>query len=188
MQNILTSSQALLEIAPSYFEHLAETHNRATALAKIVGFYTVKVHNLQDSTKKTMDLMVMENLFYHQTISKSFDLKGIEGRRVPKAMPDGTTLFDSEWIEDQSRTPYLLHPHAKRILQEAISSDTRYLSHESVMDYSLLLGLDEGKNEVVVGIVDAIGSYNLFKTIESRGKMALNRGGDVTIVSRCVMR
>ena len=32
--------QALLEIAPSYFEHLASTHNKAVALAKIVGFFS----------------------------------------------------------------------------------------------------------------------------------------------------
>jgi 1-phosphatidylinositol-3-phosphate 5-kinase len=51
------------------------------------------------------------------------------------------------------------------------------------MDYSLLIGLDLGKKELVAGLVDAIGSYNLFKTIESRGKLALNRGGEVTIVS-----
>jgi 1-phosphatidylinositol-3-phosphate 5-kinase len=51
------------------------------------------------------------------------------------------------------------------------------------MDYSLLLGLDNQRNELVVGLVDAIGSFNLFKTIESRGKLALTRGGEVTIVS-----
>ena len=52
------------------------------------------------------------------------------------------------------------------------------------MDYSLLLGIDQTRREMVVGLVDAIGSYNLFKTIESRGKLALTRGGEVTIVSR----
>lgn len=51
------------------------------------------------------------------------------------------------------------------------------------MDYSLLLGLDNVRNEIVVGLVDAIGSFNLFKTIESRSKLALTRGGEVTIVS-----
>ena len=39
----LTHRQALLEIAPSYFDHLANTHNKAVALAKIVGFYTSKL-------------------------------------------------------------------------------------------------------------------------------------------------
>jgi 1-phosphatidylinositol-3-phosphate 5-kinase len=71
---------------------------------------------------------------------------------------------------------------AKRILQEALSSDTRFLSSQSIMDYSLLLGLDTSKKELVAGLVDAIGSYGLFKTLESRGKLAIGRG-EVTVVS-----
>ena len=57
------------------------------------------------------------------------------------------------------------------------------------MDYSLLLGLDTDKPEMVVGLVDAVGSYGLFKNIESRGKMAFNRGreGEVTVVSYFVL-
>jgi 1-phosphatidylinositol-3-phosphate 5-kinase len=51
------------------------------------------------------------------------------------------------------------------------------------MDYSLLLGLEKDKKEIVVGIVDSIGSFDLWKTLESKGKM-LTRGGDVTVVSR----
>lgn len=71
---------------------------------------------------------------------------------------------------------------AKRILTEAISADTRFLAAQSVMDYSLLLGLEKDKKEIVVGIVDSIGSFDLWKTLESKGKM-LTRGGDVTVVS-----
>jgi len=55
------------------------------------------------------------------------------------------------------------------------------------MDYSLLLGLDPSKSELV-GLVDAIGSFNLFKMIASRGKMALNRCADVTVVTRSLLR
>jgi 1-phosphatidylinositol-3-phosphate 5-kinase len=91
----------MLEIAPSYFDHLANTHNKAVALAKIFGFYTskyssrdqaeqadnpVKIHDLQTSTKKHMDLMVMENLFYKQSISQTYDLKGIGASALSEAM------------------------------------------------------------------------------------------------------
>lgn len=82
-----------------------------------------------------------------------------------------------------SRSGASSHSDAKRILQEAIYNDTKYLCSQGIMDYSLLLGLDNQRNELVVGLVDAIGSFNLFKTIESRGKLALTRGGEVTIVS-----
>ncbi|WVF70562.1 hypothetical protein IAT40_005353 [Kwoniella sp. CBS 6097] len=187
----VSDTHALLEIAPAYFEHLAGTHNKATSLAKIVGFYTVRINDLQTGTKRQLDLLVMENLFYKQTIARSYDLKGIEGRKVTKVKAEGETkaeansegtLFDGEWLEGMQKGLVLLQPHAKRILLEAISLDTRFLSSQSIMDYSLLLGVDEGKQELVVGLVDAIGSYNLFKTIESRGKMAINRGKDVTII------
>ncbi|ORY33694.1 hypothetical protein BCR39DRAFT_518613 [Naematelia encephala] len=177
----VSDTHAMLEIAPAYFEHLATTHNKATSLAKIVGFYSVKIHDIQANSKKTMDLLVMENIFYKQNVVQTYDLKGIEGRKVAK-ISQGCTLFDGEWLEGMSREPILLHPHAKRILTEALTLDTRFLSSQSIMDYSLLLGLDTSKSELVVGLVDAIGSYNLFKTIESRSKLALTRGGDVTII------
>jgi len=32
---------------------------------------------MQTSTKKSMDLVVMENLFYKQTVTQTYDLKGI---------------------------------------------------------------------------------------------------------------
>ncbi|KAL7424765.1 hypothetical protein Q5752_000449 [Cryptotrichosporon argae] len=178
----VSDTHALLEIAPAYFGHLANTHNRATSLAKIVGFYSVRLHDLQTNNKRQLDLLVMENLFYKQEVSHTYDLKGIEGRKVPK-VSSGGTLFDGEWLEGQSKSPILLHPHARRILCEAVSIDTRFLSAQSIMDYSLLLGLDDARREMVIGLVDAIGSFNLFKTIESRGKLALNRGGgEVTII------
>nr|XP_031860899.1 uncharacterized protein CI109_003626 [Kwoniella shandongensis]KAA5527971.1 hypothetical protein CI109_003626 [Kwoniella shandongensis] len=188
----VSDTHALLEIAPAYFEHLAGTHNKATSLAKIVGFYNVRIDDVQNGARKQLDLLVMENLFYKQTVSKTFDLKGIESRKVSKAKSDGDekteaaigsgTLFDGDWLERMQKGLVLLQPHAKRILLEAVSLDTRFLSSQSIMDYSLLLGLDETRKEVVAGLVDAIGSYNLFKTIESRGKMVINRGGEVTVI------
>lgn len=165
------------------------------------------IKDSQSGQKRQLDLLVMENLFHNQSISKTFDLKGIEGRRVAKTKDGvqevklGTTMFDADWLEGMQKGLVLLQPHAKRILLDAISLDTRFLSSQSIMDYSLLLGVDtrsslltslnisEDKVEqerenglLIVGLVDAIGSFNLFKTIESRGKMVMNRGGDVTVI------
>ena len=47
------------------------------------------------------DLLVMENLFYSQKPTKTFDLKGIQGRKVKASSTASKTLFDSEWIEGQ---------------------------------------------------------------------------------------
>jgi Phosphatidylinositol-4-phosphate 5-Kinase len=67
-----------------------------------MGFYTIEIKNLETgSVQAKHDLLVMENLFYDQKVARSFDLKGIQSRRV-KLASDGTqrqTLFDGEWIE-----------------------------------------------------------------------------------------
>jgi 1-phosphatidylinositol-3-phosphate 5-kinase len=94
--------QVLLELAPSYFKYMNQTASRATALAKLLGFYTVEVRNLESgTTQHKADLLVMENLFYNRKIVKTFDLKGIQGRKV-KAKGGSSapkTLFDEEWME-----------------------------------------------------------------------------------------
>lgn len=85
------------------------TSGKATVLAKLLGFYTVEIKNLETGgVQAKADLLVMENLFYDQKISKTFDLKGISGRRV-RAAPTGSTLtsktlFDGEWIEGTFHT------------------------------------------------------------------------------------
>jgi len=94
-----TSSRALTELAPSYFRYMDATTSKPTVLAKLMGFYTIETKNLESGTVQATDLLVMENLFYGQNITKTFDLKGIQGRKV-KIRGDATqTLFDGEWIE-----------------------------------------------------------------------------------------
>jgi 1-phosphatidylinositol-3-phosphate 5-kinase len=83
---------------------MESTASRASILAKLLGFYTVEVRNLETGTVQAKaDLLVMENLFYDQKPTKTFDLKGIQGRRVKaNSNASGTkTLLDSEWIEGE---------------------------------------------------------------------------------------
>lgn len=49
--------------------------------------------------------------------------------------------------------PLYILPHSKAILTAAIQNDTEFLSEQSVMDYSLLVGLDSDKKELVLGII-----------------------------------
>jgi 1-phosphatidylinositol-3-phosphate 5-kinase len=94
----------LIDLAPSYFLHMELNGSRASILAKLLGFYTVEVRNLETGTMQAKaDLLVMENLFYGQKPTKTFDLKGIQGRKVKtNSNPSGSkTLLDSEWIEGQ---------------------------------------------------------------------------------------
>ena len=58
---------------------------------------------------------------------------------------------------DQQRTLTLLHPNSKLVLQEAIKSDSEFLSKSNIMDYSLLLGIDAKGKQIACGLVDTIG-------------------------------
>ncbi len=55
-------------------------------------------------------------------------------------------------------TPFYLREHSKRILRGALFNDSKFLADINVMDYSLVVGVDSAKNELVVGIV---GGYPL---------------------------
>lgn len=108
VSDYLHRRQVLIDLGPSYFRYMDATTNKPTVLAKLLGFYTVEIRNLETgATQAKADLLVMENLFYSQRIARTFDLKGIQGRRV-KAAPHGSshskTLFDGDWIEG-NRSP-----------------------------------------------------------------------------------
>ena len=94
--------QVLIELGPSYFKYMESTAKSPTVLAKLLGFYTIEIRNVENGTVQAKaDLLVMENLFFDKNIVKTFDLKGIQGRKV-KAATSGTSskpLFDGDWIE-----------------------------------------------------------------------------------------
>lgn len=49
--------------------------------------------------------------------------------------------------------PFYLKEHSKRILRGALYNDSKFLSDINVMDYSLVVGVDNETHELVVGIV-----------------------------------
>ena len=50
-------------------------------------------------------------------------------------------------------SPLFIRGHSKSILSKAIHNDTEFLSTNMVMDYSLLVGIDESNMKLVVGII-----------------------------------
>ncbi|TBU43722.1 hypothetical protein BD309DRAFT_959936 [Dichomitus squalens] len=176
--------QVLIDLGPSYFKYMEATASKPTVLAKLLGFYTVEIRNLENgSTQAKADLLVMENLFYDRKITKTFDLKGIQGRKIKASSgSQSKTLFDGEWIEGQQRALTLVRLHSKVVLQEAIKADCDFLAKSNIMDYSLLLGIDEENKQMVCGLVDTIGSYTFAKTLEYKAKQGLNSSKEVTVV------
>lgn len=175
-----------LEFAPQYFAyiHSRQTNRRPTLLCKIVGVYKVRYRNTAKGSSFNSNLLVMENLFYNKNISHIFDLKGsVRNRLVDPNSQDGEiVLLDENLIKSKNQSqsnkvivnnrfhndimmfvfsvscesPLYVYPHSKIILNQAINDDAEFLTTQLVMDYSLLVGLDEDSGELVLGI---IGSY-----------------------------
>ncbi|KAG6820693.1 hypothetical protein H0H93_013212 [Arthromyces matolae] len=187
--------QVLIDLAPSYFRYIDSTANKATVLAKMMGFYTIEIRNLETGNiQSKADLLVMENLFYHQTIMKTFDLKGIQGRKVKPSSGSklddhekSKTLFDSEWIEGkhicsccsqlltpgwigQQKALMLVRPHSKHVLRSALRCDAEFLANSNIMDYSLLVGVNQER------------SYTFAKTLEYKAKHGLKSGKEITVI------
>lgn len=51
------------------------------------------------------------------------------------------------------RTRLSVHEQSKAIMELAIANDAEFLSKCNIMDYSLLVGIDQEKYEMTVGIV-----------------------------------
>jgi len=62
--------------------------------------------------------------------------------------------------------PIYIRPHTKTVLSLALSNDSRFLASQMVMDYSLLVGLDEKKSELDVGIIGKLSATASFSSLE----------------------
>jgi 1-phosphatidylinositol-3-phosphate 5-kinase len=147
---------AFLKFAPAYFEYMSRAffHGLSTILAKIFGFYRIGYRNTVTGRQMSMDVLVMENLFYDQTITKMFDLKGsIRNRHIAATGKETDVLLDENLLEHINASPIYIREHDKAILRTTIWNDTLFLSKLNVMDYSLLVGMDKVNNRLVVGIV-----------------------------------
>ena len=98
---------------------------------------------------------------------------------APKAAPDFNrsgkdasipTLLDGDFLEFTNGRPLPLTDRAKAVFHMSILNDTLFLSIINVLDYSILVGIDEDKMELVVGIIDFMRQYDILKQMERVGK------------------
>jgi 1-phosphatidylinositol-3-phosphate 5-kinase len=89
------------------------------------------------------------------------DLHFRKGDQSYNILRDGD-LVHSEWyIQAASKRsltrlhadPFYLREHSKRMLRVAILNDCTFLAGLSIMDYTMIMGVDSENNELVVGIV-----------------------------------
>ena len=163
-------TSAFLKFAPSYFRIMAEAlfHDLPSVIAKMLGFFQVVIKNPLTNTEIKLDLLVMENLFYDRSPNRTFDLKGsMRNRRIQSTGEQNEVLLDENMVEYIYESPLFAREHSKRLLRASVWNDTLFLARQDVMDYSLMIAVDEVKKELVVGIIDCIRTYTWDKRLES---------------------
>ncbi|GMI75161.1 FORMS APLOID AND BINUCLEATE CELLS 1C [Hibiscus trionum] len=175
-----TELESFYEFAPKYFKYLTDSLSSGspTCLAKVLGIYQVCVKHLKGGKETKMDIVVMENLFFRRSISKIYDLKGsARSRYNPDTTGRNKVLLDMNLLETLRTEPIFLGSKAKRSLERAIWNDTSFLASVDVMDYSLLVGVDEERKELVLGIIDFMRQYTWDKHLETWVKASGILGG-----------
>lgn len=166
----ISETTSFLRFAPDYFNIMAEAlfHELPSVIAKMLGFFRIFIKNPLTNTEIKLDLLVMENLFYDRSPSRTFDLKGsMRNRRIQSTGEHNEVLLDENMVEYIYESPLFAREHSKRLLRASVFNDTLFLARQDVMDYSLMVAVDEAKKELVVGIIDCIRTYTWDKQLES---------------------
>ena len=175
------------DFAFQYFEHNYKYlfFNMPSALTKMLGLFRIEI----DDNKSY--LMIMENLNYLLDKRKltSFDLKGSNINRyiTNKATKDNEhiVLLDNNFKEKFNNIPIPLDEKIYELLLLAINNDTLLLSKFDIVDYSLLLNIEEddnNKKKIRFGIIDYIRKYTWDKQLEHIYKTIINGFNSPTII------
>ena len=171
-------TQAFLKFAPNYFQIMSEAffHELPSVIAKMLGFYQIVIKNPVNGIEYNWYLLVMENLFYDRSPTRIFDLKGsMRNRKINATGERNEVLLDENMVEFIYESPLFAREHSKKLLRSSVHNDTLFLARQNVMDYSLMIAIDdthqkEGSRkdkELVVGIIDCIRTYTWDKKLES---------------------
>jgi len=132
--------------------------------------------------------------------SRKMTPNGNDGSNNSEVEPSLTTLLDGDFLEYTMGRPLPLSDKAKALFHMSIlnvstnvlliffqviltrlnlptlplnyysTKDTLFLSIINVLDYSILVGIDEENMELVVGIIDFMRQYDILKQMERVGK------------------
>ncbi|KAM0345524.1 hypothetical protein ACHAPU_006451 [Fusarium lateritium] len=163
-------TSAFLRFAPGYFNIMAEAlfHDLPSVIAKMLGFFQVLIKNPVTGTDIKLDLLITENLFYDRSATRIFDLKGsMRNRKIQSTGEQNEVLLDENMVEYIYESPLFAREHSKKLLRASVWNDTLFLARQNVMDYSLMIAVDEARKELVVGIIDCIRTYTWDKKLES---------------------
>ncbi|KAI9749624.1 MAG: hypothetical protein M4579_006801 [Chaenotheca gracillima] len=180
-------TQAFLRFAPAYFQIMSKalfqgmltSDQLPSVIAKMLGFYQIFIKNPVTGIEIKWDVLVMENLFYDRIPTRIFDLKGsMRNRKIQSTGEQNEVLLDENMVEFIYESPLFAREHSKNLLRNSVWNDTLFLAGQNVMDYSLMIAIDEARKELVVGIIDCIRTYTWDKKLESWIKARGFAGGN----------
>lgn len=183
-----TELELFVLIAPFYFKYSLQTvfNNLTLALAKIFGFYQIEIVNKKGSFR--MDFLIMENLFHNHHTTRIFDLKGLmRNRHVQQTGKADEVLLDENMIEYIYESPVFVAEQLKKLMRGSLFNDTLFLLAMDVMDYSLVVGIDDPLKKLYIGIIDWLRAFTWDKKVENwvKGNLAgtNKKGKDPTIIT-----
>lgn len=136
----------LRKILKDYYAHVK--NNPDTLISQFYGLHRVKLPN----SGRKIHFVVMNNLFLpHQDVHRKYDLKGSSlGRfyKPPKeVLPDDEApepiYKDIDWVKKGEALK--LGPKKSQLLTEQLRKDVALLKRLNIMDYSLLVGINDKK-------------------------------------------
>ena len=137
--------KTMLKILPSYIEH--HRRNPNSLLSKIFGIFTIRKKGMFQQ-----HVMLMENTLQLKDSAMQkcvYDLKGSTAGRYTKGkMTRKTIRKDLDWVKDKKRNANLLSlsPVNCSIIK-VLRRDVAYLKLKGLLDYSLLLAVEESKEK-----------------------------------------
>ncbi|KAL0234606.1 hypothetical protein PCE1_001642 [Barthelona sp. PCE] len=163
-----------LTLGPAYFEYMVSVlfGDVPSVLVKILGLYTI-TYKTFDGQNVRLNLLVMENFWYRRSVDVVYDLKGsLRNRYARNKIVDDrgeikSVFLDENLVENNFHNQLFTSARSKRIFNFAIHNDSQFLMDNNVVDYSLLIGINEDKQEIAVGIIDYVRSYTWDKRVES---------------------
>lgn len=162
--------EAFVKMARDYFGYFEKVlfQGLPSVLAKIFGVYQIQVKSSTSNKSYTIDVVLMENLFYNWKPDRIFDLKGsMRNRHVEQTGKANEVLLDENMVEYIYESPIFVREGDKKLLRMSLWNDTLFLEKMNVMDYSLVVGIDSSSEELVVGIIDCIRTFTWDKKLES---------------------
>jgi Phosphatidylinositol-4-phosphate 5-Kinase len=146
----------LNDMLPSYVQYMQE-NGRQTLLARFCGLYKVQTrrkHSDGDySDSKPLYFVIMNSVFPRVYLQERYDLKGSTlGRRTSlkdrEKMGSSAVLKDLNLMAERDRAkeaPMRIGPASKSALMAQLHQDVELLQNCGVIDYSLLVGVQLGK-------------------------------------------